>query len=160
MMTLCCPDLFDGNVKFSPLSFGMEKPLTSPFFVAVILSDTKIYKKSNPMNSGGPSCLFQLCLFHDATFLRCETISGTLPQCVLRFCVHMYSFVGLIGRTLPPTFSDTAITDGHSGPTIFQLKAHCVRISWSIGSIKSFGHEPPVGLESSTTCVNGEYPIH
>ena len=27
------------------------------------------------------------------------------------FCVHMYSFAGLIRRTPPPTFSDTTITD-------------------------------------------------
>ena len=27
------------------------------------------------------------------------------------FCVHMHSFAGLIRRTPPPTFSDTAITD-------------------------------------------------
>ena len=30
------------------------------------------------------------------------------------FCVHMYSFAGLIRRTPPPTFSDTVITDHHS----------------------------------------------
>ena len=30
-----------------------------------------------------------------------------------------YSFVGLIMRTPPPTFSDTAITDRHSDTTIF-----------------------------------------
>ena len=54
------------------------------------------------------------------------------------FCVHMYSFAGLIRRTPPPTFSDTAITDRHSDTTIFQLRAHWVRISWSIGSEKSF----------------------
>ena len=30
------------------------------------------------------------------------------------FCMHMYSFAGLIRRTPPPTFSDTAITDRHS----------------------------------------------
>ena len=30
------------------------------------------------------------------------------------FCVHMYSFAGLIRQTPPPTFSDTAITDRHS----------------------------------------------
>ena len=30
------------------------------------------------------------------------------------FCVHMHSFDGLIRRTPPPTFSDTAITDRHS----------------------------------------------
>ena len=53
------------------------------------------------------------------------------------FCVHMHSFAGLIRRTPPPTFSDTAITDRHSDTTIFQLKAHWVRISWSFGSEKS-----------------------
>ena len=61
------------------------------------------------------------------------------------FYMHMYSFAGLIRRTPPPTFSDTAITDIHSDTTIFQLRAHCVRISWSIGSEKSFGHVPPGG---------------
>ena len=34
------------------------------------------------------------------------------------FCVHMHSFAGLIRRTPPPTFSDTAITDRHSDTTI------------------------------------------
>ena len=52
------------------------------------------------------------------------------------FCVHMYSFAGLIRRTPPPTFSDTAITDRHSDTTIFQLRAHWARISWSVGSEK------------------------
>ena len=61
------------------------------------------------------------------------------------FCVHMYSFAGLIRRTPPPMFSDTAITDRHSDTTIFQLRAHRVLISWSIGSEKSFGHVPPGG---------------
>ena len=50
------------------------------------------------------------------------------------FCEHMYSFAGLTSRRPPPTFSDTAITDRHSDTTIFQLRAHLVRISWSIGS--------------------------
>ena len=76
------------------------------------------------------------------------------------FCVHVYSFAGLIRRTPPPTFSDTAITDRHSDTTIFQLRAHWVRISWSIGSEKSLGHVPPVGVEPSTSCVLGEHPIH
>ena len=52
------------------------------------------------------------------------------------FCVQVYSFAGLIRRTPPPTFSDTAITDRHSDTTIFQLRGHWVRISWSIGSEK------------------------
>ena len=76
------------------------------------------------------------------------------------FCMHMYSFAGLIRRTPPPTFSDTAVTDRHSDTTIFQLRAHWVRISWSIGSEKSFGHVPPVGVEPSTSCMQGEHPIH
>ena len=76
------------------------------------------------------------------------------------FCVYMHSFAGLIRRTPPPTFSDTAITDRHSDTTIFQLRAHWVRISWSIGSEKSFGHVLPVGVEPSTSCVQGEHPIN
>ena len=60
------------------------------------------------------------------------------------FCVHIYSFAGLIRRTPPPTFSDTAITDRHSDTTIFQLRAHWVRISWSIGSGKSFRSNRPI----------------
>ena len=58
------------------------------------------------------------------------------------FCVHMHSFAGLKRQTPPPTFSDTAITDHLSDTTIFQLRAHWVRISWSTGSEKSFGHVP------------------
>ena len=76
------------------------------------------------------------------------------------FCVHVYSFAGLIRRTPPPTRSGTAITDRQFDTTIFQLGAHWVRISWSIGSEKSFGHVPPVGVEPSTSCVQGEHPIH
>ena len=76
------------------------------------------------------------------------------------FCVHMHSFAGLIRRTPPPTFIDTAITDRHSDTTIFQLRAHWVRISWSIGSEKSFEHVPSVGVEPSTSCMQGEHPIH
>ena len=76
------------------------------------------------------------------------------------FCVHVYSFAGLIRRTPPPTFSDTAIADRHSDTTIFQLRAHWVRISWSIGSEKLFGHVLPVGVEPSTSCMQGGHPIH
>ena len=76
------------------------------------------------------------------------------------FCVQMYSIAGLIRQTPPPTFSDTAITDRHSDTTIFQLRAHWVQISWSIGSEKSFGHVLTAGVEPSTFCVQGEHPIH
>ena len=50
------------------------------------------------------------------------------------FVMYMYSFAGFIRRTPPPTFSDNAVTDRHSDTTIFQLRAHWVRISWSIES--------------------------
>ena len=53
-----------------------------------------------------------------------------------------------------------AITDRHSDTTIFQLRDHWVRMSWSIGSEKLFGHVPPMGVESSTSCVQGEHPVH
>ena len=76
------------------------------------------------------------------------------------FCVHVYSFTGLIRRTPPPMFSDTAIADRHSDTTIFQLRADWVLISWSLGLEKSFGHVPPVGVKPSTSCVQGEHPIH
>ena len=77
-------------------------------------------------------------------------------------CVHMYSFAGLIRPTPPPTFSDTAITDRHSDTTILQLKVHWVRISWSIGLEKLFGHVPPVGVEPSTYFLHARrapYPL-
>ena len=61
------------------------------------------------------------------------------------FCLHMYSFAGLIRRTPPLMFGGTAITDRHSDTTIFQLRAHWVLISWSIGSEKLFGHVPSSG---------------
>ena len=92
-----------------------------------------------------------------AAHTRCR--SSVLVVFVV-FCVHMHSFAGLIRRTPLPTFSDTAITDRHSDTTIFWLRAHWVQISWSIGSEKSFGHVPPVGVKPSTPCVQGERPIH
>ena len=49
------------------------------------------------------------------------------------FCVYMYSFAGLIRQTQLPMFSDTAVTNRHSDTTIFQLRAHWVRLSWPIG---------------------------
>ena len=69
------------------------------------------------------------------------------------FCVHMQSFAGLIWRTPPPTFSDTAISDRHSDTTISQLRAHWVRISWSFGSEKSFGYVPLVGVELKSPMI-------
>ena len=70
---------------------------------------------------------------------------------VLVVFLHAHvQFAGLIRRVPPSTFSDT-ITDRHSHTTVFQLRAHCVRISWFTGSEKSFGHVPPVGVETSTS---------
>ena len=85
---------------------------------------------------------------------------ASVPVVFVEFCVHMYSFAGLIRRTPPPTFIDTAITDRHSDTTNFQLRAHWVRISWSVGSEKSFRHVPTVRVEASTSCMQGEHPNH
>ena len=60
-----------------------------------------------------------------------HTPGAVRPRC---FCSVLHAHAGLIRRTPPPTFSDTAVTDRHSDTTIFQLSAHWVRISWSIGS--------------------------
>ena len=67
------------------------------------------------------------------------------------FCMHMHSFAGLIRRTPPPTFSDTAITNRHSDTTIFQLRAHWVRISWSIGLENRSDKCALAGVEPSTS---------
>ena len=77
------------------------------------------------------------------------------------FCVHMYSFAGLIRRTPPPTFSDTAITDRHSDTTIFVLRAHWVRISWSTGSEKSRWKSNPrlPACKSSTLSTRPGSPL-
>ena len=64
-------------------------------------------------------------------FIATHTRCGAFVLVFVVFCVHMYSFAGLIRRTPPPTLSDTAITDRHSDTTFFQLRAHWVRISWS-----------------------------
>ena len=65
------------------------------------------------------------------------------------FCVHIHSFASSIRRTPPPTFSDTAITNRHSDTTIFQLRAHWVWISWSIGSEKTVRtYAPPGGNQT------------
>ena len=85
---------------------------------------------SNSRNDVPPSgsAVRNHCRTHPALCVR--------PCCVCSVCEHMHSFAGLIRRTPPPTFSDTAITDRHSYTTNFQLRAHWVRISWSVGSEK------------------------
>ena len=63
-------------------------------------------------------------------------------------------------RWIPlPTLSDNAITDRYSDTLIFQLRAYRVWISWSTGSEKSFRHVPPMEVELSNSCMNGEHPI-
>ena len=91
---------------------------------------------------------------------NCVTRPCVRPRCVCSILRARVQFCRFDKRTPPPTFSDTATTDRHSDTTIFQLRAHWVRISWSIGSEKSFGHVPPVGVEPSTYFVQGEHPIH
>ena len=122
----------------------------------------------------GEGCLdiFSLCVCSNScnnvprVAQRYGTIAAHTRRCAsvlvvfVVFCMHMHSFAGLKRGTPPPTFSDTAITDRHSDTTIFQLRAHWVRIYWSIGLEKSFGHVAPVGVELSTSCMQDEHPIH
>ena len=95
-----------------------------------------------------------------AVWNHCHTHPASVLIVFVVFCMHMHSFAGLIRRTPPPRFSHTAITDRQSDTTTFQLRAHRVQISWSIGSKKSFGHVPSVGDEPSTSCMQDEHPIH
>ena len=132
----------------------------------------KTLRKPKAKYSKAQMALSQVCVYSNCRndVPRVARRYGTIAAHIRRrasvlavfvvFCVHMHSFAGLIRRTPPPTFSDTAITDRHSDTTIFQLRAHWVRISWSIGSEKSFGHVPPVGVEPSTSCMQGEHLIH
>ena len=60
---------------------------------------------------------------------------GTMAVFVVFLHAHV-QFVCLIRLMPPSTFSDTVITDRHSDTTMFQLRAHWVRISWSTGSAK------------------------
>ena len=59
---------------------------------------------------------------------------ASVPVVFVVFCVHMYSFAGLIRRTPPPTFSNTATA---TLIPLFPAQTHWVRISWSIGSEKN-----------------------
>ena len=126
----------------------------------------QLLQVSADLHQNFKTLLSTVCVYSSSRNDVPRWLSGTEPlphtpgAVYVVFCVHVYSFAGLIRRTPPPTFSDTAITDRHSDTTIFQLRAHWVRISWSIGSEKSFGHEPPVGVAPSTSCVLGEHPIH
>ena len=85
--------------------------------------------------------------------------ASVLIGCVVFFACAC-SFASLIMWMPPLTFSDTAITNRHSNTTIFQLRAHWVRISWSTGSETLFGHVP--GWRESTpppSRINDQPPM-
>ena len=91
----------------------------------------------------------------------CDPILVATFLILFAVCLHAHVQFCLFDKAdLPPTFSDTAITDCHSDTTIFQLRANWVRISWSTGLEKLFAHVLPVGVKPSTPCVNSEHPIH
>ena len=75
---------------------------------------------------------------------RCASV----PVVFVVFLRAHVQFCGFDKADAPQTFSDTAVTDRHSDTTIYQLRAHWVWISWSIGSEKLFGHVPPMGVEA------------
>ena len=75
-------------------------------------------------------------------------------------CLHAHvQFCRFDKTDTTATFSDTAFTDRHSDTTIFQLRAHRVWISWSIGSEKLF-RRVAGGSRPATPCVNAKHPIH
>ena len=80
---------------------------------------------SVPPSKSGPELLLCILLWE----ARRPNLAGA-------FALPAANFAGLIRRTPPLTFSDTAVTERHSDTTIFQLRAHWARISWSIGSGK------------------------
>ena len=90
------------------------------------------------------------CRTHPAPCVRPRCVCSVLRAHV-QFCLF---------DKADATADDTAITDRHSDTTNVQLRAHWVRISWSIGSEKSFGHVPLVGVEPSTPCMQGEHSVH
>ena len=72
------------------------------------------------------------------------------------FCVHMYSFAGLIRRTPPPTFSDTAITDRHSDILFSSSELTGCEYPGLLDRKNRSDMSPPpppVGVEPSTSCV-------
>ena len=104
-------------------------------------SYTCIYVRSS-LRSRAPEARVCVCIPILVTTLPYGTIAAhtrrraSVLVVYVVFCVFVYSFAGLIRRTPPLTFSDTAITDRHSETTIFQLRTPWVRISRSIGSEK------------------------
>ena len=52
------------------------------------------------------------------------------------FCVHMYSFAGLIRRTPPPMFSDTAVTDHPYFPAQSSLGAD-ILVYWIVKIVRT-----------------------
>ena len=100
-------------------------------------------------------CLFQLCLFNEATVPGYKTISSTLPQCVL-LLAHVQSCRFDKADAIANVPSDTAVIDRHSHTTFSSSKHTGCGYPGMFDSEKSFGHVPPVGVE----CMNGEHPIH
>ena len=97
---------------------------------------------------------------------RYGTIAARTRRCAsvlvvfVVFCVHMYSFAGLIKADAT---ADVLWHCNHRPP----LWYHYFPAQSSLGADflvywigKSFGHVHPVGVEPSTSCVRGEHPIH
>ena len=111
---------------------------------------TQNLRTTRPPPSPSGSAVRNHCRTHPAPCVR--------PRCVcsVAFCVQMHSFAGLIRRT----FSDTAITDPHSDTTIFSAQSSLgadILVYWIGKIVRTCA---PVGVEPSTSCVQGEHPIH
>ena len=107
------------DTPFHPHSISLEATNLYKDFLA----DSIVYVYSNSRND-----VPQVAQRYGTIAAHTRRRASVLVVFVM-FCVHMHSFAGLIRQTPPPTFSDTAVTDRHSDTTIFQLRAHWVRIS-------------------------------
>ena len=98
--------------------------------------------------------------YHSRYHCRTHPAPCVRPRCFCSLLRAHAQFCRFDKADAQPTFSDTAIAASHSDTTIFQLGAHWVRISLSIGMEKIVRTCAPVGVEPSTSCVQGDHPSH
>ena len=94
-----------------------------------------LYNK-HPVPPKLPVCLFQLCLFYEATVPEYKPISGTLPQCVLCFactCTVLQVWYGICYRRCSVTLQSPTATQIPLFPTQSTLGAD-ILVFW-IGKI-------------------------
>ena len=131
-MWVIMKDSVQRNSRFSPKTTVLNQKLLDQLDRALTTEPSKLLGSCQRQN-----CVLEgVCVYSNSRndVPRVAQRYGTIAAHTRRrasvfvvsvvFCVHMHSFAGLIRRTPPPTFTETAITDRHSDTTIFQLRAH------------------------------------